>query len=45
MTPWDEAYLRRRQPRPDTEPAERETQDAFLYIVAAFALIVIMFGG
>ena len=44
MSPWDKAYMARSEPA--TEPVDRETQDAFSYVVAAIALVVIIvFGG
>ena len=43
MSPWDKAYMARTESEP--EPAERETQDAFLYVVAAIALFVIIVFG
>lgn len=45
MTPWDKAFVARRTSSQDVEPPARYTEDAALYIVAAIALIVIMFGG
>jgi len=44
MNDWDRAYRGLHRPPAEPEPAEREMQDAFLYVVAAIALLVIIFG-
>lgn len=44
MTEWDKAFMARRS-EPEPEPPARYTEDAALYIVAAIALFVIIFGG
>lgn len=42
---WNRAYMNLGRSEPDPEPPARYTEDAALYIVAAIALFVIIFGG